>query len=327
MLAVAVLTCGLLVGIAGSAIAAPAPTLSQAQAKLRQLQAQFDKLSQQYDSVQQQLTATNQKLAVIKSQASKYQAAFTTLQKQVAQIAVAAYEDPSLSNSLTLLSSGSPQQILNQASILQQLSTSNNAKVAQFLADAKALTVAQAQVLRARVGIESLKKKLATQRQTLSNMVAQETALVQRLSPAAAAQAAPGVSGTTSATFTGSTATQGGKAVQAAYARLGCPYLFGGTTCQPGYDCSGLTQAVWAVAGVSIPRTSEEQFAQLPHVALANIQPGDLLVFNAEGHVGIYVGVVNGVRSLIDAPHSGVPVELVQFTGWYQTTFDGAVRP
>ncbi|MBO0837057.1 MAG: hypothetical protein J2P28_16330, partial [Actinobacteria bacterium] len=206
VLAVAVLTCGLLVGIAGSAIAAPAPTLSQAQAKLRQLQAQFDKLSQQYDSVQQQLTATNQKLAVIKSQASKYQAAFTTLQKQVAQIAVAAYEDPSLSNSLTLLSSGSPQQILNQASILQQLSTSNNAKVAQFLADAKALTVAQAQVLRARVGIESLKKKLATQRQTLSNMVAQETALVQRLSPAAAAQAAPGVSGTTSATFTGSTA-------------------------------------------------------------------------------------------------------------------------
>ncbi len=47
------------------------------------------------------------------------------------------------------------------------------------------------------------------------------------------------------------------------------------------------------------------------------------MVFNGAGHVGIYVGN----NKLIDAPQPGMDVELVAFSGWYQQTFDGAVRP
>ena len=320
--AVAVVFSGLLIGVAGSATAAPTPTLAQVKANLSKLQAQLDKLSQQYDQVQQQLSATNQRLAVINKQEASYAASFAAMRQQVAQLAVTAYEDGNFNSSLALLSSGSPQQILNRSSILQELSASNNAKISQFLVDAKQLNATQTLAERTQAGIESLRNNLAGQKAAMTKLVSQQKALVAQLTPAQAATVSPGAGGTTSAVYTGTTATQAGKAVAFAYSKLGCPYVFGGTgPCGSGYDCSGLTQAAWAAAGVSIPRTSESQWAGLPHVT--SLQPGDIMVFNGAGHVGIFVGN----NELIDAPHTGLDVELVAFTGWYLSTYDGAVRP
>jgi peptidoglycan DL-endopeptidase CwlO len=320
--AVAVVASGLLIGVAGSATAAPTPTLAQVKANLSKLQAQLDKLSQQYDQVQQQLSATNQRLAVINKQEASYAASFAAMRQQVGQLAITAYEDGNFNSSLALLSSGSPQQILNRSSILQELSASNNAKISQFLVDAKQLNATQTLAERTQAGIESLRNNLAGQKAAMTKLVSQQQALVAQLTPAQAATVSPGAGGTTSAVYTGTTATQAGKAVAFAYSKLGCPYAFGGTgPCGSGYDCSGLTQAAWAAAGVSIPRTSESQWAGLPHVS--SLQPGDIMVFNGAGHVGIYVGN----NELIDAPHTGLDVELVAFSGWYQSTYDGAVRP
>jgi cell wall-associated NlpC family hydrolase len=320
--AVAVVAGGVLIGVAGSATAAPTPTLSQAQADLSKLQSQLDKLSQQYDQVQQQLATTNQRLAVINSQETAYAATFATMRQEVGQIAIAAYEDGNFNSSLALLSSGTPQQILNRSSILQQLSASNNAKIGQFLVAAKQLNATQALAERTRAGIVSLKNNLAGQKTAMTKLVSQQQALVAQLTPAQAATVSPGAGGTTNATYTGPTSTQAEKAVAFAYSKLGCPYTYGGTgPCSYGYDCSGLTQAAWAAAGVSIERTSEDQWASLPHVS--TLEPGDIMVFNGAGHVGIYVGN----NELIDAAHTGVPIELVAFSGWYQSTYNGAVRP
>lgn len=309
-------------GVTGSATAAPTPTLAQVQANLSKLQSQLDKLSQQYDQVQQQLTATNQRLAVINKQEGAYAATFATMRQQVGQLALTAYEDGNFNSSLALLSSGNPQQILNRSSILQELSASNNAKISQFLLAARQLNATQALAERTRAGIQSLSNNLAAQKTAMGKLVSQQQTLVAQLTPAQAATVTPGAGGTTSAVYTGTTATQAGKAVAFAYSKLGCPYVFGGTgPCSAGYDCSGLTMSAWAAAGVSIPRTSEEQWAGLPHVS--SLQPGDIMVFNGAGHVGIYVGN----NELIDAPVPGQSVQLVAFSGWYQSTYDGAVRP
>jgi cell wall-associated NlpC family hydrolase len=100
-----------------------------------------------------------------------------------------------------------------------------------------------------------------------------------------------------------------GKAAAAAigYARSqsGCPYVWGGTgPCGSGFDCSGLVMEAYAAAGVTIQRTSQEQWASEPHVA--SPQPGDLVFFAgaggttaSPGHVGL---VVDPARHLmIDA--------------------------
>ena len=100
--------------------------------------------------------------------------------------------------------------------------------------------------------------------------------------------------------------------------------MFGGTgPCNSGFDCSGLVQAAWAYAGVSIPRDTYEQWAALPHIPLSQLQPGDLIYFNGESHVGMYVGG----NMMIDAPTPGQNVEKVALSGWYTATEDGAVRP
>jgi peptidoglycan DL-endopeptidase CwlO len=317
-----VFVAGLLIGVGASASAAPTPTLSQAQAKLSKLQSQLQKLDQQYDLVKQQLASTDQRLTLVNKQAAAIGVRFGALRQEITRIAITAYEDGNLSSSLALLTSGNPQQILDQSSILLELSASNDAQINQFLAAARQLTTTQLLAKRTRIGIQQLQAGLTKQRQSMQKLVNSEQSIVNQLTPAQQALVGPGNGG--SATYTGPTSTQAQKAVAFAYSKIGCPYVWGGTgPCSAGYDCSGLTMSAWAAAGVQIPRTADEQWNGLTHVSTANMQPGDIMIFNGGGHAGIYVGH----NQLIDAPQPGMNVELVSFSGWYQQTFDGAVRP
>jgi peptidoglycan DL-endopeptidase CwlO len=79
-------------------------------------------------------------------------------------------------------------------------------------------------------------------------------------------------------------------AVKYAMAQVGKPYAHGGTG--PGsFDCSGLTFRAWARAGVRIPRTSQQQWRQLPRVSVSRLRPGDVVVyFRQATHVALYMG-------------------------------------
>ncbi len=80
---------------------------------------------------------------------------------------------------------------------------------------------------------------------------------------------------------------------------LGIGYIYGGTT-PAGFDCSGLTQYVYAKAGVSIPRTASAQ--QRAATPVSNPQPGDLVFYGyPAGHVGIFTGG----DMMIDSPKPG----------------------
>jgi len=318
------LAAGALVMTTGVAGAAPQPTITEVQQRLAQLTSQAQRLEQQYAAAQQQLSAANQQLSAINTEVARDQSRFSSLQAKMAQIATAAYENGDLSSPEALLVTGNPQDILNQSSMLLELESSNSNQVKAFLGAARQLENAQQSAQRVRNGKLALKNKLAAEKAQNNKLTAQQTALLQQLTPAQQMAVSPGTGGTTHATDPVPVSGQAGKAVQFAYNVLGCPYVFGGTgPCGSGYDCSGLTMSAWAAAGVSIPRTSEEQWAGLPHVSLSDLQPGDILVFNGTGHVGLYVGG----NMLIDAPHSGLDVEKVAFSGWYRSTLDGAVRP
>jgi hypothetical protein len=88
---------------------------------------------------------------------------------------------------------------------------------------------------------------------------------------------------------------------------LGVPYKWGGTDPATGLDCSGFTQLVFKNLGVNIPRVSQDQAnVGTPVASLADAKPGDLIVLDGGGHVGIYVG--NG--QMIHAPHTGDVVKI-----------------
>jgi cell wall-associated NlpC family hydrolase len=92
-----------------------------------------------------------------------------------------------------------------------------------------------------------------------------------------------------------------------ARAQLGKAYVYGNTGPDT-FDCSGLTQFVWAAAGVGLPHNAAAQYDSIKHIPLDSIRPGDLVFsgYGGIGHVGIYVG---GGR-MIHAPHSGAHVEV-----------------
>ncbi|WP_250886506.1 C40 family peptidase [Bacillus sp. SM2101] len=74
---------------------------------------------------------------------------------------------------------------------------------------------------------------------------------------------------------------------------IGVPYKYGGTTVS-GFDCSGYVRTVLGQAGISLPRTTGEQYNSGVKVDKANLRIGDLVFFNTSGsgvsHSGIYIG-------------------------------------
>jgi cell wall-associated NlpC family hydrolase len=111
-----------------------------------------------------------------------------------------------------------------------------------------------------------------------------------------------------------------------AQSQLGKPYLWGATG-PASFDCSGLTGAAYAAAGLTLPRTSRQQWFAGPHVALGQLEPGDLLFWASDlsdpstiHHVALYAG--NGL--MVAAPHTG---DVVRVQPVYLDGYIGAVRP
>jgi len=294
--------------------AAAAPTIGQVQSQVNALQAKIDKIGQQYDAASQQYSSARATLARVDKQAANAQARFDTARAQLAQLAV----------SVTVLS---------QASLVLEVAGTHNEEAAQFLTAAQTLASVRAQRQRTEQGIAQIRTQLAAQKSAANALLAKSQATLDSLTAAQQAQAAAsteggaststGQQGTTPITYTGPTTTQADKAVAFAYAQIGKPYVWGGTG-PDGFDCSGLVQAAWAAAGVAIPRTTYEDWDDLPHIPVSQMVPGDLIIYNDEGHVGMYVG--GGY--IIDAPHTGLDVERVPYDeSWYIDNEDGVLQP
>jgi peptidoglycan DL-endopeptidase CwlO len=309
--------------------ASPQPTIRQVTAQVSALTTKEDKADQQYDQVNQQLAAANADLKQVEGQEAKDQAQFDVMRTDIAQVAAAAYEDGNMTSMVTVLTSANPQDILSKAAMLVQLSSLRYSEMHQFILAARQLSGAQEQEKRAEAAIASLRdqkmaqvdairKSLDQRKSLLATLTAQQQEQVETTSTA-------GMGGSTSGTDPlPATGSQANRAVAFVYDALGCPYLWGGTTCHPGYDCSGLVQAAWASAGVAIPRDTYEQWDALTHIPMSDLAPGDLIYYNGESHVAMYVGG----GEIIDAPQTGMDVEKIPMsTSWYAENEDGAVRP
>jgi cell wall-associated NlpC family hydrolase len=305
--------------------AAPQPSVSQVQAKINQLTSQFDKVSEQLDQAGQQLSAAQTKLSQVRVRLKNANTQFQAAQANVAATAAAAFEDTGATSIAGVLTSGDPSVVLQQGSLLMELSGNRSAQTRQLLTDASQLAGVEQEMSRTEAGIAGLKRQLSDHKSSLGKLIDTQKATLASLTvpqQQAVQTNSIGAGGTTSATYSGTTSTQGGKAVAFAYAQLGKPYQWGATG--PGsYDCSGLVQAAWASAGVSIPRTTYAQWAALPHISTSALEPGDLLYFDGVGHVAIYVGG----GDIIDAPQTGQDVQKIPLAGWYKSTLVGAARP
>jgi len=125
-----------LVVVASGAGAAPRPTVAQVQAKINQLTTQFNRVSEQYDQASQQLSAAKTKLSRVRIHLKRARAQFQAAQVNVAQTAAAVFEDTGATSIAGLLTVDDPSVVLQQGSLLMELSGSRTAMTQQLLSDA-----------------------------------------------------------------------------------------------------------------------------------------------------------------------------------------------
>jgi cell wall-associated NlpC family hydrolase len=108
---------------------------------------------------------------------------------------------------------------------------------------------------------------------------------------------------------------------------VGIPYRWGGENVVDGMDCSGFVRAVYNLCGLSIPRTSRDQYKAGDAVPREALQDGDLVFFGSSeesiNHVGIYVG--NG--RFVHAPRRGEEIRVTSVDeSYFEKRFVGARR-
>lgn len=114
--------------------------------------------------------------------------------------------------------------------------------------------------------------------------------------------------------------------IQYAESFCGLPYIWGGATPNPGFDCSGFTQFVFAHFGVNIGRDTWAQFSEGVPVSKSELRPGDVVFFSTyapgASHVGIYVG--NDM--MVDSEDAGLIVTPLFSDSYWARRYIGARR-
>ena len=111
-------------------------------------------------------------------------------------------------------------------------------------------------------------------------------------------------------------------AVQWARTRKGMPYSYGANG-PTRFDCSGLTQWVFAKVGKSLPHSSSAQVSKTERVKRENRRRGDLVFFYSRS--GIYhVAIYAGRGEVWHASRPGTPVRRSDI--WTGNVFYGRVK-
>jgi len=97
---------------------------------------------------------------------------------------------------------------------------------------------------------------------------------------------------------------------------LGTPYVWGGTTASPGFDCSGYTQSVYNHFGIKLSRTSEQQYLNGVAVSRSDLSPGDLVFFHTYSSGASHVGIYIGKNMMINSSSGGVSYDDMTDSYW-----------
>ncbi|MBQ0883712.1 C40 family peptidase [Streptomyces sp. RM72] len=349
------------------------PTLEEVEKKVDDLYRQAGSATEKYNAAKEKTSKQRKKVDTLLDDVAQRTQKLNDAREELGSFASAQYRTgASVPETATLLLADSPQDYFDQNQLMNRLTGRQKTAVDDYVTQQsetmkkrreateslQTLTDSQTDLKTAK---STVQKKLATARELLSELTAEEKARLaaiekkkqqeaarkaaelakqqeaqeaERKRQEEAAQqesgAGSGSSGTSGGTGSSdsstpdtSNGTKAEKAIAFARAQIGKPYVWGATG--PGsYDCSGLTQAAWKAAGVTLPRVTYDQVNAGTTVSVSQAQPGDLVFFYDDiSHVGLYIG--DGM--MIHAPKPGAYVreESIFYDG--ESSIHSVVRP
>ncbi|WP_262380249.1 NlpC/P60 family protein [Nonomuraea sp. PA05] len=303
--------------VPGAAWADPSP--AQVRARLVKLNERADQLVERYNQATEAYRKARTKYRALDAELTAKGEQVAELRDELAAIAVHNYQFGPSMGWQRLAVGGPPEAMLSGMASLDQMAQDRAARIAAFEAATKGLRERRDQAKGALAEAEQARDDVRGKQEEVDDLVEQQTKLLRRLGAYRT-----GNPRGTGLTYTGPASGNAREALQFAFAQVGKPYRYGGTG--PGsFDCSGLTQAAWRAAGVSLPRTTYTQWAWGAgrRVPLDQVQPGDLLFSKGLGHMGMYAG--DG--RMVHAPQTGDVIKVVALDDYWRGRLVGAIRP
>jgi cell wall-associated NlpC family hydrolase len=273
-----------------------APSTSDLTKQINTLSNKLEDVTESYNAMNEQLKKTVAQEKTLAASLPGAKAALQAATVQMGTMASAAYMQGNVGGMNAIL--GSPGDLLQRMSYLDQLSRDRQRDIASYTATTQDYNGRQA-------ALKTVQDKQAAQVKVLSKTKTDIQSQINVL--LAKRKAAYGRSTEPGSSYNGpipNIAGSAGEAVAFAYKQLGKPYHYASDG--PGsYDCSGLTMASWNAAGKSLPHNAREQYYATARVSKSALKPGDLVFYRSLQHVAIYVGS----NTVIAAPQTGENVQ------------------
>ncbi|MEW1599460.1 NlpC/P60 family protein [Streptomyces sp. NPDC093808] len=308
--------------------AEPKPSIEKVRQDIEEIYHDSEVSTEEYNAARVKKKSLQKAADAAQDRMAEQQQEINDLRRAIGPIAAAQYRSGGIDPSLQLFLSADPEKYLEQAETLGRTGSRQAAMLRSLQAKQRELTQTRAEAQKKLATAQKASERMSEKKQEVQNKLRKAQRLLnsltaeQRTALEAAEAKAEKATGSSdsAATYNGPASGRARTAIEFAYAQLGKPYEWGSTG-PNSYDCSGLTGAAWRAAGVSLPRTVNQQYTAGRKVAKSDLQPGDIIYwYNDSQHNGMYIG--NG--KAIHAPRTGKNVEI---TNLDSMPYFAATRP
>jgi cell wall-associated NlpC family hydrolase len=335
--------CTAAVAVSGAVVLAPTgqaqpkPTISDVKDRVDNLYHQAEQATERYNAATDKLDDVQRRIERAKAAVAKQEKIYEALQGQLASFVAASYRGGGLDSTLQTLLADDPRDFLAQASVVEAYANQQSDQLAAAAEARRALEQSRLVADEELARQEAIKAELETEKHTVEGLLADAQQILNNLEEderqrlekereqerdEAAAQPDRGDEGQGEELPKPDvpSSEKARAVVEFALSQVGDPYCWGGDgpTC---WDCSGLTSAAWAQAGVNLPRSSGSQIGAGTRVSYSQLEPGDLVFYYTPiSHVAVYIGN----HQIVHAPHPG---DVVSVDPLDLMPFSGAARP